>query len=83
MHPHGIFPSTMAKLKELKRAGPKMVISKVSAEVGGVVGATDACIFARNEQQVMKVKSRNKIAAVPTCSRKKDFAVVVHYVGQR
>ena len=55
------------------------VISKVSAEVGGVVGATDACILPRNEQQVMKAKSRSKIAAVPTCSPKDDFAVVMHY----
>ena len=73
-------PSTMAKIKEeLKRTGPKMVISKVSAELGGVVGATDACILPRNEQQVMKAKSRSKIAAVSTCSPKDDFAVVMHY----
>jgi hypothetical protein len=70
----------MAKIKEeLKSAGPKTVISKVSAEVGGVIGATDACILPRNEQQVMKAKSRSKIAAVPTCSSNDNFAVVMHH----
>lgn len=70
----------MAKIKEeSKHAGPKNVISKVSAELGGVVGATDACMLPRNEQQVMKAKSRSKIAAVPTCTSNDDFAVVMHH----
>ena len=70
----------MAKIKEeLKNAGPKKVISKVSTELGGVVGASDACMLPRNEQQVIKAKSRSKIAAVPTCSSNDDFAIVMHH----
>ena len=70
----------MAKIKEeLKNAGPKKVISKVSTELGGMVGASDACMLPRNEQQVIKAKSRSKIAAVPTCSSNDDFAIVMHH----
>ena len=36
-----------------------------------------ALFFMRgSEQQVMKAKSRSKIAAVPTCTSNDDFAVV-------
>ena len=70
----------MAKIKdESECAGPKKVISKVSSELGGVIGATDPCMLPRNEQQVMKAKSRSKIAAVPACSSSDNFAVVMHY----
>ena len=54
-------PSTMAKIKEVsKNDGPKGVISKVYAKLGGVVGASDSCILPKNEQQVIKAKSRSK-----------------------
>ena len=70
----------MAKIKdESKWAGPKKVISKVSSELGGVIGAIDPCVLPRNEQQIMKAKSRSKIAAVPACSSSDNFAVVMHY----
>ena len=73
-------PSTMAKIKEESmNAGPKQVISKVLAELGGVVGASDACTLPRNEQQVMKAKSRSKIAALPTSTPNDEFAIVMHH----
>ena len=37
--------SKMAKIKDnSKQAGPKKMISKVSSELGGVIGATDPCV---------------------------------------
>ena len=73
-------PSTMIKIKEESiNAGPKKVISKVSSELGGVVGASDACILPRNEQQVMKAKSRIKGAKVPTCTSNDEFSIVMHH----
>ena len=43
-------PSTMARIKEESKAsGPKGVISRVSAEIGGVTGAADGCSLPRNE----------------------------------
>lgn len=70
----------MAKIKqESSTGGPKTVISKVSAELGGVVGASDACTLPRNEQQVIKAKSRSKTATVPTCTSNDELAVVMHH----
>lgn len=70
----------MAKIKEeSKKAGPKEVISKVSAELGGVVGASDSCMLPRSEQQVIKAKSRSKSAALPCLTSNDEFAVVMHH----
>ena len=71
----------MDRIKEESKAnGPKGVISKVSAELGGVTGATDGCSLPRNEQQVTKAKSRCKTSEVPSCSAASDkFAIVVHH----
>lgn len=70
----------MARIKkESKNVGPKSVISKVSAELGGVIGASVGCSLPRNEQQVTKAKSRSKTSQLPFCSASSDeFAVVMH-----
>ena len=59
------------------------MISKVSTELGGMVRASDACMLLQSEEQVIKVKSRSKIAAVPTCSSNDDFAIVMHHGQQQ
>ena len=51
----------------------------MSAELGGVVGASDACTLPRNEQQVMKAKSRSKTAAVPSCTSNDELTIVMHH----
>ena len=55
-------PSVMDEIKEEcnRGSGPKKVIATVSAGVGGVISATDACELPRDEQQVTKLKSRMK-----------------------
>ena len=70
----------MAKIREVsKNAGPKGVISKVYAELGGVVGASDSCTLPRNEQQLIKVKSRSKSAILPSSTPNDEFTVVMHH----
>ena len=60
--------------------GPKGVVSKVSAELGGVIGASDGCILPRNEQQVTKAKLRYMSSELPSCSSSNDdFAIVMHH----
>ena len=50
--------------------GPKEIISSVSAMVGGVTHASDACELPRSEQQVSYIKQRQKKAPV-VCSSSK------------
>ena len=57
----------------------KGVISKVYAELGGVVGASDSCILPRNEQQVIKAKSRNKSVILPSSTPNDEFSIVMHH----
>ena len=64
-------------------AGPKGVVSKVSAELGGVVGASDGasdgCMLPRNEQQVIKAKSRSKSSVLPCSTSNDEFAAVMQH----
>ncbi len=54
-------PSTMKKIKDdCAASGPKQVIANVSACVGGIMGAADACELPRDEQQVSQAKLRLK-----------------------
>ena len=48
----------MLKMKEEceKGYGLKKVVSHVSAQVGGLIAATDSCEIPRNEQQVTNLK---------------------------
>ena len=53
-------PSTIPAMKEqcASGAGPKEIVSSVSAMVGGVTHASDACELPRSEQQVSYIKQR-------------------------
>ena len=54
-------PSTMSALKaECETSGPKIVVGKISARVGGIVAASDSCELPRGEQQVSDLKRRKK-----------------------
>ena len=52
-------PSTLAAIAN-DSGGPKEIISKVSASVGGVLAANDPCSLPRNEQQVTDLKRHRK-----------------------
>ena len=48
-------PSTLEAMAK-DSGGPKEILSRVSASVGGVLGANDPCSLPRNEQQVTDIK---------------------------
>ena len=71
MAPHGnsksdrpffpTLPSTMEMIrKRSSEGGPKEVVGTVSARLGGVMKAADACELPRDEQQVSQMKRRLK-----------------------
>lgn len=73
-------PSTIAVMKKqcASGSGPKDTVGTVSAMVGGVVSARDACELPRNEQQVSDLKQRQKKKPL-TCSASNDeLSVVMH-----
>ena len=80
-------PSTMQQIKEecSKGSGPKQAVSDVSARMGGVISATDACEIPHNEQQVTKLKRRMKYSGYsdvhPSCEQSDELASSV-YGGQ-
>lgn len=53
-------PSTMAAMASCAGGGPKQVVGDVSAAIGGVLSASDACSLPRNEQQVTDIRRRQK-----------------------
>ena len=53
-------PSTIAAMASSAGGGPKQVVGDVSAAIGGVLSASDACSLPRNEQQVTDIKRRQK-----------------------
>ena len=61
-----------------KGSGPKKVISDVSSQVGGIVAATDSCEIPRDEQQVVKLKSRMKSSSLPSVSAPSDELTGFH-----
>ena len=74
-------PSTMLKMKEgcEKGYGPKKVVSEVSAQVGGLIAATDSCEIPCNEQQVTKLKVRMKSSSTGSdlCPRSDELGVIM------
>ena len=69
VQPHGnskqqtpYYPTLPSTLKAIAdgSGGPKEIVSKVSASVGGVLAANDPCSLPRGEQQVTDVKRRQK-----------------------
>ena len=59
-------------------SGPKDAVATVSAVVGGVVSAIDACELPRNEQQVSYLKQRQKKISFPSASANDELSVVMH-----
>ena len=76
-------PSTMKKIKdECHTSGPKQVIADVSACLGGVMSATDACELPRDEQQVSQAKLRSKYSKSASSSYSgapgDELSVIMH-----
>ena len=69
-------PSTLKAIASSTCMGPKQVVSDVSASVGGILSAVDACSLPRNEQQVTDMKRRQK-QVVHTCTSGSDELAVV------
>ena len=74
-------PSTMQKMREECKSGsgPKKVVSDVSAQVGGVIAASDSCEIPRNEQQVAKLKVRMKSSSAGTnlCAPSDELGIIM------
>ena len=69
VQPHGnskqqapYYPTLPSTLEAIAKdsGGPKEILSKVSATVGGVLAAYDPCSLPRNEQQVTDIKRHRK-----------------------
>ena len=72
-------PSTMSAIKaECQSGGPKEVLGKVSASVGGILAAQDACELPRGEQ-VSDLKRRQKqpLNMSGSCQGYDELAVVM------
>ena len=59
-------PSILDAICKSEPSGAKQIISDVSAQVGGVLSASDPCSLPRSEQQVYDVKCRQKKATYGT-----------------